>query len=284
MKILVASDLSARSDRAIARGFALAKDLKGELRILHVVDAALPPELRAHSLEWARTTLQRETDAFSEATGIKATLDVVTGRPKAELLRYCQPDMTDLIILGIHDTEGGNRSFAETTAGQILKRSLPPVLLVKRDARETYRHVVVGVDFSLFSRAAVRQAFQIAPSACFHLVHAYHVPFRTLLSGTGYAQEVAYEERLQFDAFLNEEMKALSDRARSFGLSPGSIDTILKEGDPFSVLRGETARLAADLLVIATHGRPGLSRLLWGSVAEDLLDDPPCDVLVIRPY
>lgn len=51
MRILVASDLTARSDRAIARGFQLARQLNAELRLLHVVDADLPDELRAHGLD-----------------------------------------------------------------------------------------------------------------------------------------------------------------------------------------------------------------------------------------
>lgn len=285
MKILIASDLSARSDRAIARGFALAKALKGQLRILHIVDQDLPEEFKAHSIEWAKGALKRETERLSADTGVNADFEVYAGHPKTEILRQADPSRTELILLGIHDRlKRGSHSFANTTAGQILKFSLPAVLLVRDDVSEPYRQVVVGVDFSIFTRAAIQQASHIAPAASFNLVHAYHVPFKGFISSEGFANEIAYEERLKIDSFLNEEMQSLDKRVRAMGLFPGGLNTVLKEGAPSEVLRRECAGLGADLLIIAAHGRPGASRAIWGSVAVDFLDNPPCDVLVIRPY
>jgi nucleotide-binding universal stress UspA family protein len=65
---------------------------------------------------------------------------------------------------------------------------------------------------------------------------------------------------------------------------PGNLERIVEEGRPEQVLRAVRDRVSGDLVVIATHGRGAISRAIWGSVAVDLLGDPPCDVLVIKPF
>jgi nucleotide-binding universal stress UspA family protein len=57
----------------------------------------------------------------------------------------------------------------------------------------------------------------------------------------------------------------------------------LREGEVHHVLRAEVARCGADLLVLGTHGRSGLTRALFGSVAEDMLTEMPCDLLIAVP-
>ncbi len=136
----------------------------------------------------------------------------------------------------------------------------------------------------MYSRAAIRQALQIAPDARFHLVHAYELPFRGFLAGQSVASEAAYAERLELNAFLKEEMDALERRARDLGSVPGKVETTIAEGDPRAVLRDVCTRTNADLLVLGTHGRAGVSRAIWGSVAADMLEEPPCDMLIVRPF
>lgn len=88
MKVLVAADLSARSDRAVARGIQLARQLKAQLSVLTVIDADLPAELRTHTREWARRALQREIDGQD---AVHASLEVVEGKP-ADRIHGRRPD------------------------------------------------------------------------------------------------------------------------------------------------------------------------------------------------
>jgi nucleotide-binding universal stress UspA family protein len=283
MKILIASDLTARSDRALARGFRLADELDAELRVLHVVDGSLPDELRDHTVDWARKTLAREVEALTKQTRRAVGLEVLVGAPGPDIVRAA--DGMDLLVLGVHPGAGaGTRKFSETTAGKILKSSLTAALLVRSDASEPYRNVVIGVDFSMFSRAAIKQAVLFAASARIHLVHAFHVPFKSRLGTESFVNEVAYDQRLELDAFLADEMDALERRASDLGAMPGAVLRVLEEGLPADVLRSVREREGGDLVVIGTHGGGAISRAIWGSVAVDMLNDPPCDVLVIKPY
>ncbi len=58
---------------------------------------------------------------------------------------------------------------------------------------------------------------------------------------------------------------------------------IVRAGDARSNVLNEAIRSHADVIAIGTHGRSGLSRALIGSVAEDVIANAPCDVLVARP-
>lgn len=286
MKLLVATDLSPRSDRAIARGYALAAELQAELTLLYVVDSNLPKELRDHSLDWARKALAKEIAAATADTGIKAQADVLVGDVKADIARHAATIKTDIILIGVHNAtaEPKARSFAATTAGRILKSTRLPVLLAKSEVRGPYATVVIGVDFSVYSRAALRTGVKIARGAHFNLVHAFHVPFKGFMPSAETAAEVALDERLAFDAFLAEEMDLLAQRGREAGLDSGRLTKILREDEPRHLLPAECDRLGADLLVIGTQGRTGVSAAIWGSVASDLLDRPPTDVLVVKAF
>lgn len=229
--------------------------------------------------------LGREIGTRASTTGVRAGFDVMAGDPDHDIVRVTDSGDFDLVILGVHMGSGvPQRPFGETTAGRILRSSLTAALLVRGEAAEPYLNAVIGVDFSMYSRAAIRQAAQIAPAACMHLVHAYHVPFKSRLGTESFINTLAYTKLLAFDDFLKEEMDALEQKAKTLGIPPGSFERIILEGEPVPVLRSIRDRVNAGLVVVATHGRGAVSRAIWGSVAQDLFDDPPFDVLVIRPF
>lgn len=110
------------------------------------------------------------------------------------------------------------------------------------------------------------------------------MPFSGLFGKGSFAQEVADAERRRLETFLKDEIEALGARADAAGVAGSSLSKTIREGEPAAVLRAECSRLSADLMAIGTHGRTAISRAIWGRVATDLLDDPPCDVLVAGQY
>jgi nucleotide-binding universal stress UspA family protein len=72
---------------------------------------------------------------------------------------------------------------------------------------------------------------------------------------------------------------ALVSELTSLGLRATSL---VEAGEPAQVILEIAAREAADLLVMSTHGRTGLRRLVYGSVAERVLQGAPCPVLLVR--
>ncbi|MBS3961643.1 MAG: universal stress protein [Sandarakinorhabdus sp.] len=274
MRILAASDLSARSSRALARSFQLAVDTRAELKIIHVG--------ATETLSEARSRLEAEVDRNRSWAGIDASLTIVPGDPKAEVAGTAARWGADLVVMGSHQPERRRPgAFAHTLAGDTLQRLGRPVLLAESPVQGSHGTAVVGVDFSIFSRTAIRAARRFAPHAMLHLVHAYKVPFNSLMLDKSYAQDFAYAERLEFDEFVAEEMARQQQRAITDGIPGACIQTHMREGNAGEVLRAMVKETGATLAVVGTHGRTGIARLLLGSVATGLVDDPPCDVLVV---
>ena len=79
-------------------------------------------------------------------------------------------------------------------------------------------------------------------------------------------------------------MELLLSSAAHYGCHLAAPRRIVKQGEAVAVLRDEVSNLRPDLLVLGTHGQVGLSYMLIGSVAEAILNQPSCDVLVVKAW
>jgi nucleotide-binding universal stress UspA family protein len=137
--------------------------------------------------------------------------------------------------------------------------------------------VLVGLDFSTMSDRALQVAVNLARAANeadLHIVHVISPP----VAGTELAPIVDVGELAQ------NARKQLSDLTERLGAIPGlHFFSHVLVGSP----QAELPRLAdendADLIVIGTHGRRGIDRMIFGSVAEHVVRHAPCSVLTVRP-
>jgi nucleotide-binding universal stress UspA family protein len=186
-----------------------------------------------------------------------------------------------MIILGMHREDAFKDMFRGTTAERTIRASHVPVLLVKDQATSPYRRIIVGVDFSVYSRRAVEFAVKFAPTGQFHLVHAYDVPFKGFLSGQDTRREISKEHEAQFRKMVEEEMATFLSGVEA---NAPELERIIQPGLVHDVIHRQVDRLKPDLLVVGTHGRTGVAHAFLGSVAEDLLRNPPCDVLAVTAW
>lgn len=281
MRILVATNLSALSERALERGAQLARDTGGRLAIVHAVDTEGSEALKARFADHARQELTESATRHGE--GIEPPeLIVRVGHGPSEVADVARRWGADLVVSGFHHPDRRRPgAFRHTLAGHLVGGLGRPLLLAGEPVDGAYPRAVVGVDFSVYSRAAIRMARRVVPLGTLHLVHAYVVPFKSWLVDKAYAEEYGYAERLEFDEFLASEMADLAERAVRAGVPVDAIRTEVIEGPPLATLRDRIAALQSPLAVVGTHGRTGLVRALLGSVAQALVDDPPCDLLIV---
>ena len=280
-QILVATDLSERSDRAMDRAALLARRFGAKLTIVTVVDGGLPERVIEEQTRSAEGILLEHFDALADGAAIERDLVVKVGRDWLEILGLAEATASGVIILGLHRDRGLADMFRGTTVERVVRQGNRPVLVVKNRASKPYRSVVVGVDFSVHSRKALETAIAVAPGAEVVLVHAFDVPFRGFVSGTSARREIQDQHERQFRAEVEQEMRSLlaggtGDRVR--------LKEILRQGDPHEVLAQAVKEADADLLVLGTHGRTGVAHAVLGSVAESFLTDPPCDVLAVPAW
>lgn len=133
--------------------------------------------------------------------------------------------------------------------------------------------VVVPVDFSAESLAAVDTALQITGSA--KALHVIHVLPELSPLEPGEMWETV-DQRTRTDHVEKALRKSLSDDAYT------DITIEILFGDPGHAIARRAAELEADLIVLPSHGRTGLAHLLIGSVAERVVRLAHCPVLVLR--
>tara|TARA_R110000787_G_scaffold62482_1_gene141275 strand:+ start:486 stop:1331 length:846 start_codon:yes stop_codon:yes gene_type:complete len=279
-KLLVATDLTVRSDRAVNRALALADELEAQLVVLHVVDDELPSSVADRLKEEAELAIDDQIEAAPTLKG-SVTRNVVFGSGYKDILKEAEDGEIDLIVMGTHREEAMGEFFLGTTVERVIRRGNHPVLVVKNRVKGRYRRVLVGVDFSVYSRRAVEFALKFVPDGEISLVHAFDIPFKGFLSGQSTRREVAKRHQEQMDAMLEQEMQAF---LASLASPPASLKRIMQEGSVREVISAQVDKLRPDLLVIGTHGRTGVGHALLGSVAEDLLSYPPCDVLAVKAW
>jgi nucleotide-binding universal stress UspA family protein len=280
-RILVATDLSARSDRALERAAALANEHAAHLTVIHVVDEDLLEPVAEAQEKAAREAIMAHIDALRGSSAPGFSVKVVFGRAHAAIVEASEKSDTDLVVLGLHREDALRDMFRGTTVERIIRAGNVPVLLVKDRVAGPYRRIMVAVDFSVYSRRAVAFTTTLAPEAELFLVHAYDVPFKGFIHGEDTEREVRETHERQLQRMIDEEMAPfLADRERG---TPG-LRAVMQQGSPHEVIRDQVAALKPDLLVLGTHGRTGVAHAVLGSVAEHVLNAPPCDVLAIKAW
>jgi len=142
------------------------------------------------------------------------------------------------------------------------------------------RKILVPVDFSEHANPVLEWAAHLAEEheAGIVLLHAYHLPveFQQL--------EGAY---LPPDFWANVKVEAeqsLSRYAEGLVARGLTVDCVVREGYPATVIVDEAASLPADMVVIGTHGLSGFRHLLLGSIAERVVQKAPCPVLTVKTH
>lgn len=149
--------------------------------------------------------------------------------------------------------------------------------------------IVVGVDFSPASELAVERAFELSTerrNAEVHLVNVVQtygpqVTYDMPMDGSALSVLTISEARARFKTYAEKAVEKFASEHGS--RPPGRVVPHVR----FDAIADEIAQLAADLeadlVVVGTHGRRGVSRLLLGSTAEATVRLAPCPVLVVRP-
>lgn len=275
-RILVATDLSARSDRAVLRAGHLARAIGATLRIVHVCDDDLPAALTQTRCEEAEAALSAMVSEAPVLSALEPEIDIEAGHLDVLLPRIARDRQTDLVVLGSHRGRGFGELLGAPTLIRLIRGIEAPVLIVAGRPEPPYGKVSVAWDFSPAAEAAGRAARRVAPDAEMTLVHAWMDP----LVNSPYAIEAAgtipREARDRLRADMTRDGAALTGAA-------GGVGVEVAIGPPGHVLRRRAQEGKADLLALGRHARTGFARLVLGSTAEDVALGAGCDVLVSLP-
>ncbi|MBK9108433.1 MAG: universal stress protein [Saprospiraceae bacterium] len=150
---------------------------------------------------------------------------------------------------------------------------------------KTFKHIICPFDFSNFSEKALDYAIKLTKCSGekLSIVHVMVNPFlfeggNPLLQSNVLAQDLLEKIRLDEQSKLDAlKRKILAEYPEM------DVDLIIEEeNDIGEAIIAAQQRLGADLIVIGSHGRKGIKRVFLGSVAESVLRDSSCPVLVVK--
>lgn len=159
---------------------------------------------------------------------------------------------------------------------------------------QTFKSILCPVDLSSFSLDALKLAVTLAATndATLDILHVIHNPFDEI-----YMTGMTQSDPALIDTYANEPRQ----RAKILRTTEEQAEALLKQycnpivqhypkvryhirrGDPFEAILDGTEDFLIDLVVLATHGRTGIKRLLIGNVAEKVVRHAPCPVLTVKP-
>ena len=282
--IVVGTDGSSESLRAVTWAAREAARQGVPLRLVHALPtwaAVSPPGSRHPEVgQWWRTEARRVlrqsvAHAEREAPAVVLRSAVLPGDPAPVLLAEARA--ARMLVVGGHGL-GGIRGLLLGSVGLKLAGHTPcPLVVVRGAAGSGHDEILVGVDASAGSAAALEFAFAEASlrGAAIRAVYAWEPPLPPVVLGaptpaidlTGYAQDAA--------RVLADALEPVRQRHPEVKVTTAAVC-----GHPVRVL--EEASAAADLLVVGARGLGGLSGLILGSVSHGVLHRAHCSVAVVR--
>jgi nucleotide-binding universal stress UspA family protein len=273
-KILVSTDLSAGSDRAVLRAVKLAQEFDSKLTVIHVINGKMKEKV----IENAKKSAEEEINFCLQAIktkDLKVEIKICVGNAYAEILNTIGKTNPDLVVLGLHSHVDNDYHIVGSVTERLMKNSRSPLLIVKDRFEKQYKNVLSALDFNIHSKKSLEVAFKLFGTSKFHLLHSYEIPF------LGFAQEGGIIEK----EVANNSAKFLKEMAddllKGFKGEKPKIERIVRKGYIMNVLKEEVKTLKPELLVIGSHKKGGIIDRIATSPTDDVLINPPCDVLVV---
>ncbi len=275
-KILLATDLSGRGDRALDRATDLANLWDAELVVVH----ALEDEATAgadRSPSWRRPpdmaeTVERQLRDDIRSPCPQLRIHVEDGPPLQTILEAVERETPDLLVVAMG--RGGPRDGLSRTLDELFRRSPVSLLVVKRRPSGPYGHILVGTDYTEEARIAVEVSSRLFDPAPLVVMHAYEMPYRNLYLDHSLAD--------RFGAIEQDTMRTWLAQADLPADRRDAILPLIEHGPPEIMLSAYAREKGADLTVIGAYERGRLFHLMVGGKGPRIVQAAPGDILVVR--
>lgn len=281
-RILVATDFSTRSDRALRRASLLARHASAGLYVVHVVDDDQPRRLVEVERQETKALLEEFARTMRETDDLACEGRVVLGDAFQGIVKAADELGVDLIVLGPHRRQILRDSFLGTTAERAIRDARRPVIMASGVPAGPYRSVLIATDFSDSSMIAAQAAKRLG------LLDGAHVVALNVFDSDARSPIVRASMTVkEFEDRIAKEGKSaereLKEFIRKAGIVAGHRVIQLAEAPPATAIANAARDMKADLVIVGTHGRTGVEKWLLGSVAEGVLSSADMDVLAVPP-
>ncbi len=294
-KILVSTDFSPCSKAALDQAVSLARQTGAKIVLAHTLPdlrqlvTTLPVEARRDFFygdgDLFDKEVRRESDAKLrqviadlDAPDLDITFETLLGTPYLELTHAVQQEGYDLVLAGTRGLSQWEQLFVGSTARRLVRNCPSSVWIVKAGHQGVPKVVLAATDFSDSSLKAVREGLRVAQlsRSHFHLLHVIEELDEELIKRSPHGSPMRKD-------INNYSRQRLQSFVQLLETDPDKVHLHLSLGTAWQEIARTAQKLGADLVVIGTLGRTGVSRMLIGNTAEKVLDTCDSSILTVKP-
>jgi nucleotide-binding universal stress UspA family protein len=284
--ILVPLDGSELADRAVPFAATISTRAGWSLLLLRAVNTLSAPT------EASGLALKREAQAALDAMAaslatdaVRAVTRVVDRQAETAILDAAAEEDVSLVVMSTHGRGGLGRFIYGSVADTVLRHSPVPVLTVPPHGLEAWPtdkpvKILVPLDGSALSSAALAPARELADMLGASLALASVVTFPRYAT---YTEGVTFIEPDPNDNLLVQARHYLEEVADGLRTETCPVEVYATYGSPYFGITTIARDLGAGLIVMATHGRSGMTRAVLGSVATATIRQTDVPILLVRP-
>jgi nucleotide-binding universal stress UspA family protein len=293
-KILWTTDGSRESKEALNYAKIFAKAFNSEIIGLHVIKSfdkrfwgLLGERVNISGLPEQDTIKSNWLNLFEgvqkelKKDGIIFSFKVLSGAPHEKIIEFANKEKADFIVMGKRGIGLKGRPLIGSNTIKVLQRSQLPVLAVKSRKEKTIsriRKILVPFDVSEKFDSALRYAVSLGKTfngiiSVIYVLELISYPYEFPLNVINEIRSL-HESELK-----NKIAKVYSQEGNKVKIKPRVIESV----NPYLGIIRYAEGEKPDLIVMNTHGRSGMKRLMLGSVAEKVIQEAPCSILAIKP-
>ncbi len=265
-KLMVATDGSEYSESAVREAINLAKVCSSTLIAVSVVktnlefDSVLPQFVEKAEQEAIKHLESVKAQATRE--GVNCMTIVSLGEePYQDIVHHASKNNVDMIIMGTHGKTEMKRLMMGSVTARVIGHASCNILVLPLNAKVECKNVLIATDGSKYSEAAASEALGIAKRCGSSLI---------VISVASSDAEIASAK---------DNVNKVSEAAEKEGVKTTSVVT---KGKPYEAILETSKQKKVDFIVVGSHGRTGLDRLLMGSVTERVIGHAEAAVLVVK--
>jgi nucleotide-binding universal stress UspA family protein len=295
MKILAAIDNSAASDAVVGMLATRAWPRASIIRLVTVVEKAGLLGAFSSAAEDRASYIAHQhladivRDLSAKVSGVKIESEVIVGHVKEALIQAAEGWLADLIIVGSHGKQHMDIVGLGTVSQSLLHHSPCPVLIVKQSvagtiaAKEEF-NVLVPVDQSEYSEAALEWVLKQQWKKKVNVELLTVLPSMDQHYTSEADPDVASMMLAEYNKYKEENLNMLRGWAGKIQnrIAGSVVKCDVLEGDARETILAAEKRWPADLIIMGSHGRSGISRFLLGSISQGVSLHCQCSVEIVR--
>jgi len=273
-KILVPIDGSDLAELALPYARELASAFNSELILLYVGEPADDEHLHMHQLYLEKLAGQMKKQLK------KVSPLVISGKPAEEIVKYTEKNDIRLIIMASRGSSG--------IASKVIDATGVPLLLIKESKRRRktkekhlISRILLPLDGSEAGEAAITRVKELKSRLEAEVILLDVVPKGRHLRTVGGLDYILYPEP-EMETFRAEAKTYLDKVYKRLQRGKGELKVEIRSGEVAKEILNYAKKKRASLIAISTHGHSGMTKWVFGSTAQKVMQDSPIPVLVVK--